>query len=469
MRVDTIATLVRHDLGRTRGALATSGFGIMAGTAALAFFLALGLGVRGVLLGDVFPIDQIELEPRRSEDPGLLAALAGRAKPPVVAVASVDALGKHPDAAGVFPKLRFAFPASARGGKEVLGRDFGAAELVGDGIDPRLLQGELEDLARQAGREPIVFRDPLKNAGAACASDADCSSEQYCERPTGAEKGSCSEPVPALVSRYLVEVFDKSIAPAHGLPPVGGTLASRAEGITFEIRLGESVLGRARMGEPRTARARLVGVSRRAVDLGVTLPIDVVERWNREYGGDAAGYSSVVVAARSPDGVSHLIAEGAKLGLEPKETRARDVSVLISGTVALLSLVALAILLVSASTIAYTFRVLVAERQREIALYRAVGATASEMRAWVIALALSVGVLAGAAGLVIARAAALVTDIAAGRKLPDFPFKPESFFLFPAWLWGAGLAFAAGFALLGALGPARRAAKIDPAAALQQP
>ena len=62
MRAAALWTLIRRDLVRVRGAMMTSGFGIAAGTAALVFFLALGLGVQSVLLGEVFPIDQIELE-----------------------------------------------------------------------------------------------------------------------------------------------------------------------------------------------------------------------------------------------------------------------------------------------------------------------------------------------------------------------------------------------------------------------
>jgi ABC-type antimicrobial peptide transport system permease subunit len=142
------------------------------------------------------------------------------------------------------------------------------------------------------------------------------------------------------------------------------------------------------------------------------------------------------------------------------------VSVLITGVMALLSLVAGVILLVSASNIAYTFRVLVEERRVEIALYRAVGAAGSDMRSWMMGLALAVGVVGGAAGLVVARLLAVVADWAAARSLPDFPFKPATFFEFPWWLSAGGLAFAALFAALGAFGPARRAARIEPAAAL---
>lgn len=460
MRLASLWVLIRRDLARTRGALVTSGFGIAAGTAALIFFLALGLGVRSVLLGEVFPIDQVELEPPKAKDPGLLGLLFGGGPPPGISQEEVAELAAVPGVTGVFPKLRFAFPASGRGGKEIFGYDVGASELIGDGIDPALVRGEA---SVERG-----FVDPLASPGAACADDAGCVAPQYCERPTGAAEGRCSDPVPALVSRYLVEIFDKSIAPAHNLPPIGETLIARAQGVTFTMRIGESMLGRAKVGSPRTVRAKVVGISRRAVDLGITLPLEVVRRWNREYGGDAAAarYSSAIVQVTSADGTGAVLTAGARRGLDPKDTRARDVSVLINGVTGLLTLVAAVILIVSASNIAYTFRVLVTERRAEIALYRAVGASAADVRAWMMGLAAVVGVLGGGVGLLLARSAALLTDWVAARKLPDFPFKPATFFAWPAWLWAAGIGFAAVFAAIGAFGPARRAAKVEPAAAL---
>lgn len=456
-----LVTLVRRDLGRTRGALVTSGFGIAAGTAALVFFLALGLGVRAVLLGEVFPIDQIELEPPKAADPGLLGLLlGGGARPRGIPDADVEALRKVPGVVAVYPKLRFAFPSSGRGGKELFGYDVGTSELVGDGIDPALVKDE---------RVASSFVDPFATPGPACADDAGCAASQYCERAAGAAEGHCSEPVPALVSRYLIEIFDKSIAPAHGLPPVGETLVARAQGITFNLRLGESLLGKSKRGAPRTVKIRAVGISRRAIDLGITLPLGVVKRWNQELAGAAAGelYSSAMVQVQGSDAAAAVLAAGQGMKLVPRDTRARDVSVLISGVTGLLSLIAAVILVVSASNIAYTFRVLVSERRSEIALYRAVGATGADVRAWMMSLAAVVGVLGGAAGLVIARLAALLADVIAARKLPDFPFKPASFFAFPPWLWLLGLGFAALFAMLGAFGPARAAAKVEPAAALQ--
>jgi hypothetical protein len=462
VRLASLYTLVRRDLARTRGALFVSGFGIAVGTAALVFFLALGLGVRAVLLGEVFPIDQVELEPPRAADPGLLGLLTGGGEPPGIPEADVKRLAGAEGAKAVFPKLRFAFPASARGGKEIFGHDVGASEMIGDGIDPALVRADLENAP--------AFEDPLSRPGAPCTADAGCTSPQYCELPSmpAGSAGRCSDPVPAVISRYLVEIFDKSIAPAHGLPPIGETLVRRAEGVSFDLRLGESLLGRAKQGAPRTVRARIVGVSRRAVDLGLTLPLPVVRRWNREYAGDRAGdrFSSVLVQVERGSATADVVALGAAMQLEPRDTRARDVSVLVSGVMALLTLVAAVILVMSASNIAHTFRVMVGERRAEIALYRAVGASARDVSSWMMALALVVGITGGTVGVIAARALALATDAVASRQLPDFPFKPATFFAWPPWLLLAGLAFAVAFAALGAWAPARRAARVQPAAAL---
>lgn len=462
MRFDALSTMVKTELGRARGPLVTAGFGIAVGVASLVFFLALGLGARKVLLGDVFPIDQVELEPKKTSA-GLLSLLGGPTEPPGIDAASVDKLKAESGVLEVFPKLRFRFPSMARGGKEILGTEIGTHEMVGDGIDTALV-------TRPGPASIPEFTDPLASPGAECTTNADCTAPKYCERPSGVPRGQCSDPVPALVSHYLVELFDHGIAPAHGLPPVAATLIGRAQGVAFEMTLGNSLLGVARHGEERKVRVKVVGISPKAIDLGVTLPIEVVRRWNREYAGESAAskYSSVVVRVASPSDSGRVINSAALLGLTPHDTRARDVSVLISGVLALLVLVASVILAVAALNIAHTFRMLVTERQHEIGLYRALGASARDMRSWLLSIALVIGSLAGLAGALVARAGAFVADWRAAKDLPDFPFKPESFFVFPGWLWLLAVAFACAFALLGALGPARRASRTDPAEALSR-
>lgn len=464
MRAGALATLVSREVRRSGGALTTASFGIMAGTAALTFFVALGLAVRAVLLGQVFPLDRVEFEPAAQPEPGLLSILVGGGKaPPGVGPEAVQRLRTAQGVVGVFPKLRFAFPSGAFGGAELIGREVGTHEMIADGIDPALVGAEV------AG--PFPFVDPLSKPGAVCRADDGCTGGQYCELPSGQAEGRCSEPVPVLVSPYLVELFNKGIARAHGLPAVGQTLLSKAQGITFRLQLGVSMMGKSRQGVARSARARVVGISPNAIDLGVTLPLEVVKRWNREFHGPEAAerFTSVVVRVDRADRVAPLIQQAAAEGLSARDSRARDVSVLISGVMGLLGLVAMVMLAVAASNIAYTFRVLVAERRAEIGLYRALGATPGEIGAWWLAVATVVGMVGGVAGVVVARVVALGADVGARRWLPDFPFKPESFFLFPPWLLALAALFGGAFALLGAVAGVRRAAGLDPARALLGP
>ncbi|MCC6523487.1 MAG: ABC transporter permease [Polyangiaceae bacterium] len=466
MRTVALWRLVRRDLRRARGALVSSGFGIAAGTAALVFFVALWLGL-SAWLRERFPSEQVELEPPKGEDAGLFG-LAFETEPPAVTAEALEALQQEPYVVAVYPKLRFAFPASARG--ELLGRKFGVGEMPGDAVDAAVVQAEL-------GPERH-FADPLDDAETACTTDEECPAPAYCELAGGQKRGLCSDPVPAVVSPYIVEIFDKTIAPAHRMPPFAKTLIGLAEGVVFDMWIGESQLGRSKHGALRRVAMRIVGISSRAIDVGITLPLEVVRRWNREFTGSAAdSYSSVAVRVRSGADLGPLTARAAALELVPRDTRARDVGALVTVVGALLTLVAVVILAISASNIAYTFLVLVSERQREIALYRAIGASGRDMFGWLMALALAVGTSAGAAGLLLGRgAAALVERLAtAGLDLgfarleplvPDFPFKPERFFAFPPWLWLGAVAFAAFFAALGAVGPARRARRVEPMAAL---
>jgi len=64
------------------------------------------------------------------------------------------------------------------------------------------------------------------------------------------------------------------------------------------------------------------------------------------------------------------------------------------------------------------------------------------------------------------KALAMALDAYDRALAADFPFKPSTFFDFPWWLPPASIAFAALFAILGAWGPARRAARLSPAGAL---
>ena len=97
---------------------------------------------------------------------------------------------------------------------------------------------------------------------------------------------------------------------------------------------------------------------------------------------------------------------------------------------------------------------------------RAVGATRADVRALVLCEAAVIGLAGGLAGTAAALLGALGADRGAALFLPDFPFKPGSFFSFPIALLAGGVLLGVLAALAGAFLPSRRAAAVDPARTL---
>jgi ABC-type antimicrobial peptide transport system permease subunit len=116
--------------------------------------------------------------------------------------------------------------------------------------------------------------------------------------------------------------------------------------------------------------------------------------------------------------------------------------------------------------ISHTFFMMLSERRREIGLMRAVGASRLDIWKIVLGEAAIMGLVAGAAGVAAAIAVAKGIDAFSRSKLPDYPFKPTTYFTFSPELVALALGFAVLFCVIGASLPARKAASIHPAQAL---
>ncbi len=465
MRAAALADLVARDLRRSLRTFSVAAVGITVGVATLAFFLALSAGMREVVLGRIFPLDRVEVIPPETSVGTVLSVLGAR--PPGIEPSQVEELRRVPGVRAVLPRMRFAFPTSGRGGRAIFGRDIGAGEIPADGVDPSLVRPDLAPGADFSDPEPRSSHRP-------CASTLDCAQGEYCVYPqipgpnVPPQQGQCSLPIPAVVSPYLVEVFDGVIAPSHRLPRLGGVLLRRAEGLVLEWDLGRAGLGGARQGTPRRVYAKLVGISRHAMDLGVTVPLDVARRLNREYAGEdaATAFSSVEVYLRDPSELTRVSGEVRARGLEIRTSGAEQMGLLVTAITVILTLASVITVIVAALNIAHVFLTLIAERRGEIGLMRALGATRGDVRAMVLGQSLALGLLASTGGLALARVAALVCDHLARTRLPPFPFKPDVWFVFSPGLVGGVFAFGVGACVLSALVPAARAARVEPASAL---
>lgn len=424
MKTGQLLRLVKKNLARSPRALLGSAFGVALGTGCLVFFLALGGGL-GDAAAKLFPAATRQLEVVLPQVE--LGALLGEARK--LDDAALAQLSQLPGVEKTFPKMALRFPGVTRYSGLFFGKELHmAVEVVGVGLPPELVE-----------HTSLPFKDP------------------------GPDQ---TRPIPVVVNSRLLEVYNKVFAPNRGLPRL---TASMLSGFTFPIELGRSWVAAKTLPGQYDGSMQLVGFDDQATLAGISVPLETARRLNKHFGQDGDTYSSVLLRARSAQEVPHLAAAVKELGFELDESeRSRALQIGAGVRVATLSLALLAFLitLLAVVNIGQAFHAAARERRREVAVLRALGATARDVRALFLAEAAATGLLGGLAGLCAAGAGATLLDRLARTHLPDFPFKPESFFSLAPWMLAVGLAVALGAALLGAWLPARASSKEEPARAL---
>ena len=424
MRAAKLWRLARGNLVRELGALLVSAGGVALGIGCLVFFLALGAGLQRVV-NDVFPVSAREVE---VVVPSLaIGSLLGEQR---LDEAALTRLRKIRGVAAAYPKMSLRVPAVTRYNGLFFGREIHMGlEIVAVGLMPGMVGTDAR----------IPFED-----------------------------GGPARPIPVVVNKRLLEIYNKVFAPQRGLPQLSESMLI---GFQIPIELGRSFVAARTLPGSAESTMQLVGFSERATLAGLSMPLAVVQRINRQYGAEADTYSSVLLRAQSPDDVTEVAAAVKRMGLEIDESERRS-ALQIGAAVELvtlaLSILAALITALAAVNTMQAFYASVRERTREIGILRAVGATRGDVAGVVLAEAAATGLAGGIVGVLLARTMAALLDRVARTGLPDFPFKPESFFHFTSRHMLLGIAVALAAALLGAFWPARTAARLDPAKALTE-
>lgn len=424
MRLAALSRLVRLSIAReSRGAF-FSAFGVAVGVGALVFFVGLGLGVGRVIRERIFPTDArlVDVVPPAVS----LGSLLGGGK---LDNEMVERLSALPGVEKVYRKMNVRVPAVSR----YEGAFFGSRlrmgmEVLAVGVDPGLVANDV-----QLGE----FKDPGPD-----------------------------QPIPAVISTRLLEIYNKTFAPARKLPQLSPQMLV---GFGFPVEFNRSYVAQAAPGPTTSVQAQVVGASDRALLAGITIPLETAIRLNRASGVDAETYTGVTLVANDPSQVPALVSAVKEMGLEidDQERRlAENAGAAVALTTSALALLSILICVLAAVNIAHALSASVRARAKEIGVMQAVGASRSDVRNIVLAEAGVVGLAGGAIGTALALLLALLINRLASRYLPDFPFKPDSFFSFPWPVVLGGVALGLVAALAGAYFPSRRAAATDPARTL---
>jgi hypothetical protein len=424
MRTGALARLVRLSLARERRGAAFSAFGVAMGVGALVFFLGLGLGVGSVIREKIFPTDArlVDVVPPAVS----LGSLFGGGK---LDVGTVERLQALPGVEQVYRKMNVRVPAVSRYDGEFFGARLRMGmEILAVGVDPGLVAKDIRH---------GEFKDP-----------------------------GPGQPIPGVISTRLLEIYNKTFAPARKLPQLAPEMLM---GFGFPVEFNRSYVTQTAAGPVTPAQVQVAGASDRALLAGVTIPLDTAIRLNRASGVDAETFTGVTLVARDPSAVPRLVEAVKEMGLEidDQERRlAENAGAAVALTTSALALLSILICVLAAVNIAHALSASVRARAKEIGVMQAVGASRSDVRNIVLAEAGVVGLVGGALGTSVALLLALLVNRLATRYLPNFPFKPESFFSFPWPVVLGGVVLGVLAALAGAYFPSRRAAATDPARTL---
>jgi putative ABC transport system permease protein len=169
----SLRRLVRLSLSRDRRGALFSAFGVAVGVGSLVFFVGLGLGVARVVREKVFPVDTrlVDVVPPTIS----LGALLGGGK---IDQNTVDRIKAMPDVAEVYRKMNVRVPAVSRYNGDFFGSPIRMGlEILAVGVDPGLVKRDV-----QMGD----FTDP-----------------------------GPGKPIPSVAATRLLEIYNKSFAPAR--------------------------------------------------------------------------------------------------------------------------------------------------------------------------------------------------------------------------------------------------------------
>ena len=216
----------------------------------------------------------------------------------------------------------------------------------------------------------------------ACRSSADesCPANTYCAEQISNQSEStfaCEPPIPVVISQHLLEMYNGGIATAMNLPKISETVTKHLNP-TLEIRLGRSFISRGKSGSMLKRRLKLVGISRKAIAVGVTMPLPYVLQFNRHFnqGPEQQTFQSALVELIDQQQLYKVKEKIETLGLTLDEhhLKAEQASRILTSLQWVMTSLSVLFLLLVALNLSQNFLLLVIQRRSEIGLYRCLGA-----------------------------------------------------------------------------------------------
>lgn len=276
------------------------------------------------------------------------------------------------------------------------------------------------------------------------------------------------EPYPTIIPRKLLDLYNLTVASPQGLP-----LMSEENLIGKELTFypNYSTLFGSTDNKTTAIKLEVVGFSDKINLIGVTLPDQVIKNLNEKFSNTKGNsYLELFVetsdAAQTADTAKQIEKLDFKTSYYQKNLA--DVDAKFTYLKISLTAISLIILLTAAIAIISTFLATVAERTKEIGLFRAVGATKNHIKKLILIEAGLTGLIGSTIGTVVGLVAAIFIDKIGLQQLAQATFHPSSIFNITPTLILSSILFGTFLSILAGYIPAQKAANISPMTALNR-
>ncbi len=277
-----------------------------------------------------------------------------------------------------------------------------------------------------------------------------------------------NQPYPAIVSRKLLDIYNFTIAIPQGLPTI-----SEKTLIGKEITMypGFSTFFPDLKNKSDEIKLKVVGFSDKVSMVGITLPLNIVETLNQKYAPKSkTQFHQIHVITNNPENTSEIAKTISSKNysthylLEEVQNISAKVNYL---TYALL---AISILILSTSSLAIisTFLGQIAERIKELGLYRALGARKNQIKKLILIEASLIGLFGSILGILLGKTISIFINNYIEKKLEIFEIIPENFLIITPKIITIVLFFGTLIAIFSAYYPASKASNISPIKAISK-
>ena len=420
-------TLALQNITERKSRVILASLSIAIGTASLIVFLGLSNGIEQATFSELekkSPLTQITVSPNTKET-GIISLLS-KTTDGKLNKETIEQISKINGVKNIYPEIQF--------------NNFASLEVPIFGMT--------------LATETMIFGVPAEFI------ENDISSREIWNKN--------EEPYPAIIPRKLLDLYNLAVASPQNLPLlsennlIGKELTLFPNYSTFFPFTGDKT---------ESVKLEVVGFSDKVNLIGATLPYQVVEKLNQENARNLnQNYLELFVETSDPTLTTEVAKKIEKLGYSTAyfQKNLQDVEAKFTYLKTSLGIISLIILLTAAIAIISTFLAGVAERSKEIGLFRAIGATKNHIKKLILIEAGIIGIIGSIIGTAIGLTSSVIIDRIGLEQLKQTTFTPETLFHITPNLILFTIIFGTTVSILAGYLPARKAANINPIEALNR-